>query len=183
MRWRSCSRVAVAHFRAGQRVPARNINPVSHTRLPRYARGKIGAIERDRGVFEFPDTRAQDLPDKPQHVYSVRFAARELWGEQASPQDSVYIDGFGARPKFRVLIAEVAGLPAGYALFFDCYSSLRGHGIFLEDLFVLPQFRGKSVGRALLAHVARITRKTPTALGSCSMFSLGTMKRSSFTEE
>jgi GNAT superfamily N-acetyltransferase len=107
----------------------------------------------------------------------------ELWGEQASPQDSVYIDGFGARPKFRVLIAEVAGLPAGYALFFDCYSSLRGHGIFLEDLFVLPQFRGKSVGRALLAHVARITRKTPTASGSCSMFSLGTMKRSSFTEE
>ena len=83
---------AVAHFRAGQRVRARNINPVSHTRLPRYARGKIGAIERDHGVFEFPDTRAQGLPDKPQHVYSVRFAARELWGEQASPQDSVYID-------------------------------------------------------------------------------------------
>ena len=66
-------------------------------------------------------------------------------------------DGFGARPKFRVLIAEIDGLPAGYALFFDCYSSLRGHGIFLEDLFVRPQFRGKSVGRALLAHVARIT--------------------------
>jgi nitrile hydratase subunit beta len=83
---------AVAHFRVGQRVQARNINPVSHTRLPRYARGKIGMIERDHGVFEFPDTSAQGLPDKPQHVYSVRFAARELWGEQASPQDSVYID-------------------------------------------------------------------------------------------
>ena len=66
-------------------------------------------------------------------------------------------DGFGARPKFRVLIAEIDGLPAGYALFFDCYSSLRGHGIFLEDLFVRPAFRGKRVGRALLAHVARIT--------------------------
>ena len=65
-------------------------------------------------------------------------------------------DGFGPRPKFRVLIAETDGLPAGYALFFDCYSSLRGHGIFLEDLFVRSQFRGKSVGRALLAHVARI---------------------------
>ena|SRR6516225_11738293 len=66
-------------------------------------------------------------------------------------------DGFGARPKFRVLIAEIDGLPAGYALFFDCYSSLRGHGIFLEDLFVRPAFRGKRVGRALLANVARIT--------------------------
>jgi GNAT superfamily N-acetyltransferase len=66
-------------------------------------------------------------------------------------------DGFGARPKFRVLIAEIDALPAGYALFFDCYSSLRGHGIFLEDLFVRPAFRGKRVGRALLANVARIT--------------------------
>jgi len=66
-------------------------------------------------------------------------------------------DGFGASPKFRVLIAEIDGLPAGYALFFDCYSSLQGPGIFLEDLFVRPRFRGKSVGRALLAHVARIT--------------------------
>jgi GNAT superfamily N-acetyltransferase len=66
-------------------------------------------------------------------------------------------DGFGARPKFRALIAEVDGQPAGYALFFDCYSSLRGHGIFLEDLFVRPRFRGNSVGRALLARVARIT--------------------------
>lgn len=66
-------------------------------------------------------------------------------------------DGFGARPKFQVLIAEIDGLPVGYALFFDCYSSLRGHAIFLEDLFVRPRFRGKSVGRALLAHVARLT--------------------------
>ena len=66
-------------------------------------------------------------------------------------------DGFGVSPKFRVLIAEIDGLPAGYALFFDCYSSLLGSGIFLEDLFVRPRFRGKSVGRALLAHVARIT--------------------------
>ena len=66
-------------------------------------------------------------------------------------------DGFGASPKFRVLIAEMDGRPAGYALFFDCYSSLWGHGILLEDLFVRSQFRGKSVGRALLAHLARIT--------------------------
>jgi GNAT superfamily N-acetyltransferase len=68
-------------------------------------------------------------------------------------------DGFGAQPKFRALIAEIDGLPAGYALFFDCYSSFQGYCIFLEDLFVRPQFRGKHVGRALLAHVARITEE------------------------
>ena len=49
-------------------------------------------IERDHGVFVFPDTNAENLGEKPQHVYAVRFAARELWGEQASPRDSVYID-------------------------------------------------------------------------------------------
>ena len=81
-----------ASFQAGQRVRARNINPVGHTRLPRYARGKAGTIDRDHGVFLFPDTKASFLGEKPQHVYSVRFAARELWGEQSAPQDSVYLD-------------------------------------------------------------------------------------------
>jgi nitrile hydratase len=78
-------------FQAGQRVRARNMHPVGHTRLPRYARGKVGMIERDYGVFVFPDTNAHFLGEKPQHVYSVRFAARELWGEQAAPLDSVYL--------------------------------------------------------------------------------------------
>jgi nitrile hydratase len=81
-----------ARFHAGERVRARNINPVGHTRLVRYARGKTGTIHMDHGVFLFPDTNALFLGEKPQHVYSVRFAARELWGEQAAPQDSVYID-------------------------------------------------------------------------------------------
>lgn len=79
-------------FQAGQRVRARNINPVGHTRLPRYARGKIGTVDRDHGVFVLPDTNAHFLGEKPQHVYSVRFTARELWGEQAAPRDSVYLD-------------------------------------------------------------------------------------------
>ncbi len=79
-------------FQASQRVRARNINPVGHTRLPRYARGKLGTVDRDHGVFVFPDTNAHFLGEKPQHVYSVRFAANELWGQQAAPQDSVYLD-------------------------------------------------------------------------------------------
>jgi len=78
-------------FQAGQRVRARNINPSTHTRLPRYARGKFGRVERDHGVYVFPDSNAQRLGEKPQHVYSVRFTARELWGEQANPKDTVVV--------------------------------------------------------------------------------------------
>jgi nitrile hydratase beta subunit len=83
---------AKARFTAGERVRARNINPVGHTRLPRYARGKAGTIVRNRGIFVFPDTNAHFLGEQPQHLYSVRFAARELWGDEASVRDSVYID-------------------------------------------------------------------------------------------
>jgi len=79
-------------FRPGQPVRARNINPPGHTREPRYVRGKPGIIDRDHGVFVFPDTNAHFLGEKPQHVYSVRFAARELWGADAAPQDGVYVD-------------------------------------------------------------------------------------------
>ena len=79
-------------FKVGQRVRARNIHPAGHTRLPRYARGKAGTITRDHGVYSFPDTTAHFLGEKRQHVYSVRFAARELWGDSASPRDFIYID-------------------------------------------------------------------------------------------
>ena len=79
-------------FKVSQRVRARNINPAGHTRLPRYARGKIGVVVRDHGVYLFPDTNAHFQGEKRQHVYSVRFAARELWGEKASPLDSVHLD-------------------------------------------------------------------------------------------
>jgi nitrile hydratase subunit beta len=79
-------------FRVGQRVRARNMHPVGHTRLPRYARGKLGVITRDHGVYIFPDTTAHSQGEKRQHVYSVRFSARELWGPRVSPHDSVQID-------------------------------------------------------------------------------------------
>ncbi len=83
---------AVPRFKTGQRVRARNIHPAGHTRLPRYARGKTGTIVRDHGVFVFPDTNAHFLGEKPQHLYSVRFEAPELWGMDAQPRDAVYID-------------------------------------------------------------------------------------------
>lgn len=69
-------------------------------------------------------------------------------------------DGFGAAPEFRALIAEWDGQAAGYALFFGFYSTWEGRpGLFLEDLFVRQAFRGKGVGRALLAKVAGIARR------------------------
>jgi len=83
---------AKARFKVGDRVRARNINPEGHTRLPRYARGRQGTIARRHGIFVFPDTNAHFLGENPQHLYSVRFAARELWGDAASPRDSVYLD-------------------------------------------------------------------------------------------
>lgn len=83
-----------ARFRVGAVVRARNIHPSTHTRLPRYIRGKSGAIVRDHGVFVFDDTKVYSKGETPQHLYSVRFAAREVWGEQAAPQDSVYLDLF-----------------------------------------------------------------------------------------
>lgn len=79
-------------FAVGQRVRARNMHPTGHTRLPRYARGKQGVVTKAHGIFLFPDTNAHFQGEKPQHVYSVRFAARELWGEQASPRDFVHVD-------------------------------------------------------------------------------------------
>ncbi len=79
-------------FKAGDRVVARTLNPTGHTRLPRYARGRRGVVDRDYGVFVFADASAMGQGKKPQHLYSVRFAARELWGPAASARDLVFID-------------------------------------------------------------------------------------------
>jgi nitrile hydratase len=81
-----------ARFEPGDRVRSRNIHPLGHTRLPRYARGRSGVIDRDHGVFVFADASGAGLGKIPQHVYSVRFAARELFGPEASPRDAIYID-------------------------------------------------------------------------------------------
>ena len=83
-----------SRFKMGQRVRARNINPVGHTRLPRYLRGHRGTIVADHGIFDFQDTDPDGytLPDRPQHVYTVSFAARELWGDTANPRDTVHAE-------------------------------------------------------------------------------------------
>jgi nitrile hydratase len=83
---------AKARFKVGERVRTHKINPTGHTRLPRYARGREGVVERHHGIFVFPDTNAHFQGEQPQHLYSVRFRAQELWGESASPRHSVYLD-------------------------------------------------------------------------------------------
>ncbi|HEU5433994.1 MAG TPA: nitrile hydratase subunit beta [Thermomicrobiales bacterium] len=79
-------------FSVGDLVVARNIHPIGHTRLPRYARGKRGVIQRLHGAQTFPDTNAHGLGSNPQPLYTVQFLARELWGESAEPSQTVSLE-------------------------------------------------------------------------------------------
>ena len=85
---------APARFKKGERVRTRNINPATHTRLPRYARDKTGTIEAVRGCHVFPDSAAIGAGDNPQWLYTVVFSARELWGDEADPGVRVSIEAF-----------------------------------------------------------------------------------------
>ena len=83
-----------ARFKPGDRVRTRNINPQTHTRLPRYARGKLGTVELIHGCHAFPDSVATDRGDDPQWLYTVVFDAREIWGADADPTLTISIDAF-----------------------------------------------------------------------------------------
>lgn len=91
---------------------------------------------------------------------------RDLAEYEREPQAAVATatdllrDGFGPEPKFRVDIAEWSGEPAGFAFYFWNYSTWQGkRGLYLEDLFVRPRFRGKGIGKALLVHLAQVALK------------------------
>ncbi|MBS1850357.1 MAG: GNAT family N-acetyltransferase [Acidobacteria bacterium] len=72
-------------------------------------------------------------------------------------EEELLRDGFGPQPKFRALLAEYDGQNAGYALFYEFYSTFEGRtGLFLEDLFVRPGFRGQGMGKALLARLSAL---------------------------
>jgi nitrile hydratase subunit beta len=79
-------------FHEGDAVRCRNINPTGHTRLPRYARGHLGEVVAWHDAQVFPDANAKGEGEEPHHLYTVRFTARELWGEAANPRDSVCLD-------------------------------------------------------------------------------------------
>jgi len=79
-------------YAVGDRVRVRNDHPFHHTRAPRYTRGRLGEVVIDHGVFVFPDTNSEEQGEAPRHCYAVRFSARELWGAEASPHDSLCVD-------------------------------------------------------------------------------------------
>ena len=81
-----------ARFKEGDPVVTRNTHPYGHTRLPRYTRGKRGVIAARRGVHVLPDANAHGFGERPEPLYTVRFEARELWGESAEPNQQVYVD-------------------------------------------------------------------------------------------
>jgi nitrile hydratase subunit beta len=81
-------------FKSGDRVRTRNINPPSHTRLPRYARGHCGIIEHIRGCHVFPDAAVTGKGEDPRWLYTVVFDGRELWGEAADPTVKISIEAW-----------------------------------------------------------------------------------------
>ncbi|MET3890091.1 nitrile hydratase beta subunit [Bosea sp. OAE506] len=85
---------APARFAVGDAVRTIMMHPQHHTRLPRYARGKQGVIERITGCHVFPDTGAQGLPETAQWLYTVVFTGPELWGRDADPTSTVSIEAW-----------------------------------------------------------------------------------------
>jgi nitrile hydratase subunit beta len=83
-----------ARFAAGDRVRARTMHPATHTRLPRYVRGHVGTVALVHGCHVFPDAHAHGGGEDPQWLYTVRFAAPELWGADADPTVAVSVDAF-----------------------------------------------------------------------------------------
>lgn len=99
---------------------------------------------------------------QPEDVGTILKLIRGLAEYEHEPQaaeateEDLLRDGFGAKPKFHCVIADWEGAPVGFALYFYNYSTWKGRpGIYLEDIFVWPEYRGKGIGKALLLHVAR----------------------------
>ena len=83
---------SLPRFSVGDRVVTRNPNPLTHTRLPRYARCKAGTIDKVHGIFALPDSNALRAGQNEQGCYSVRFDATELWGQQGRAGDCLFIE-------------------------------------------------------------------------------------------
>jgi nitrile hydratase len=85
---------APALFKVGDRVRTRNMHPATHTRLPRYARHRVGEIVRIVGCHVFPDSNAINAGEDPHWLYTVRFDGRELWGKDSDPTVRVCIEAW-----------------------------------------------------------------------------------------
>ena len=103
--------------------------------------------------------RAATAADVPTILRLIRGLAEyeRLLHECEATEAQLHATLFGERPQAEVVLAEWEGAPAGFALFFHNYSTfLARRGLYLEDLFVFPEFRGRGIGRALLVHLARL---------------------------
>jgi GNAT superfamily N-acetyltransferase len=103
--------------------------------------------------------RAATRADIPQILAFIRGLAEyeKLAHEAVATPDLLETHLFGERPSAEVVIAEADGVPAGFALFFRSFSTFLGKpGLYLEDLFVLPQYRGLGLGRRLMVHLAQL---------------------------
>jgi GNAT superfamily N-acetyltransferase len=107
-------------------------------------------------MFTIRSATPADIPLIQQFIRDLAEYEREPEAAVATQEDLLR-DGFGPDPKYRCVIAEWSGEPAGFAFFFYNYSTWQGKpGLYLEDLFVKPSFRGKGIGKALLLHLAQI---------------------------
>ena len=79
-------------FAVGETVKAKNMHPQTHTRIPRYVRGKTGVVDMIHGCHVFPDSNAQGLGEDPQWLYRVKFTASEIWGDEHSSKDMIFVD-------------------------------------------------------------------------------------------
>jgi GNAT superfamily N-acetyltransferase len=97
----------------------------------------------------------EDVPLLRQMI--LEFATFERLAEHVTvTEEELARDGFGERPRYRLLLPEWDGRVAGYELLYDFYSSFAGRGLFLEDIYVREEFRGKGIGKALMAEAATI---------------------------
>ena len=99
----------------------------------------------------------------PADISLIQQFIRELAEYERAPESAIAARedllryGFGPDRKYRCLMAEWEGTPAGFALFFNNFSTWLGRpGIYLEDLFIRPEFRAKGIGRAMMRHLAQI---------------------------
>lgn len=83
---------APAKFKVGDHITTKNINPPQHTRLPRYLRGHVGEVVTIHGAHVFPDFFAHDKGENPQWLYTIRFKATDIWGDDKNVNDYIHAD-------------------------------------------------------------------------------------------